>query len=81
MSDAPAKIRFLSTWPPAAKAPDTDALIAAHWKAVGAGRYPEPKTPEEQSHADQTRAVKVGWDGGNVYEYTCPACGIRWRNG
>ena len=30
-------------------------------------------------HQEQVQAVKVGWRGYPVFEFTCPACRIRWR--
>ena len=30
-------------------------------------------------HSDQVQHRKVGWNGYPIFEFTCPACGIRWR--
>ena len=68
---------FIATWPQEARTPEGDVLLVKHRELCGT--WPD-YTPEQEAHADQTRHVKVGYNGAPKYEHTCPACGIRWRD-
>ncbi len=74
MSDpAPREIRFVCTYP-GARTPEGDALLKRHAFLAGHG-HPEP-TEDERVHQDQV-IFRRPFRG--VIEYTCQACGIRWR--
>jgi hypothetical protein len=76
MSDPRPIIRFVATYPGAQNENDVK-LLGEHYRLAGPA-WPN-KTDEQSVHADQVVARKVGWNGGPIFEYTCPACGIRWR--
>lgn len=77
MSDAPVKpIRSVQTYP-GTRTAEGDRLLDAHHLACGPD-WPN-KTDAQRAHTDQVIGRKVGWNGGPIFEYTCPSCGIRWR--
>ena len=73
-----AEIRFVQTYPGAVDV-EGHKLLAHHRELTGHLR-PGTLTPEEEAHRSQVHSVKVGWKGYPIWEFTCPACGIRWRN-
>ncbi len=75
---APLPIRFVVASPAGAD-PQGQALLAGHRRLTG--HMLKELTPDHETHRAQVRSVKVGWNGaGPVWEFTCPACGIRWRS-
>lgn len=61
---------FIATWPPEARTPEGDALLVHHRELC----------LTDEAHRDQTKHVKVGYNGAPKFEHTCYACGIRWRD-
>ena len=70
-------MNFIVTHPIAAQPSDKAAMVK-HRLACAYG--PGQPTPENLAHQRQVTFVKVGYNGGPIFEYTCSACGIRWRN-
>jgi len=75
MSDAP-RIHFVAT-SPGAQSENDRKLLGEHYRLAGPGW--DQKTDAQRAHQDQVIARKVGYNGSPIFEYTCPACGIRWR--
>lgn len=76
-SECAKPIRFVQTYPIGQTEEDRKAL-ATHKAAIG----PDvgPRSTQQAEHRAQVSYHKVGWNGRPIFEMTCMACGIRWRN-
>ena len=72
------EIRFVQTYPGAVD-PEGQRLLAEHRRLTGHLQARALSTYEE-AHRAQVASVEVGWKGYPIFEFTCPLCGIRWRN-
>lgn len=76
MSDT-TSIRFIITHPRAQTDADREAMEIHR---AGIGPETGARSTQQAEHRAQVSYRKVGWNGAPIYEMTCLACGIRWRN-